>query len=161
MYRVFIKYCVFSKILKYIPDSALSWFPLSVSVCTQWQVKNQRCSRTCRVQKNHNILRKNTIFNEHPVSFINLKKIVLTVAIIFFISPWLQILAPLSQLCKSLTSVIFHLKPWPLWYPFDWSWYLCVVLFLCDFPFEYPVTFVTLKSFVISTLPGNFVTSPL
>ena len=25
------------------------------------------CSRTCRVQKNHNIFRKNTIFNEHPV----------------------------------------------------------------------------------------------
>ena len=29
----------FSKILKYIPDSGLSRFPLGVSVCTQWQVK--------------------------------------------------------------------------------------------------------------------------
>ena len=58
----------FSKISKYIPDSGLSLFPLGVSVCTQWQVKNQRCSRTVRDQKNHNILRKNTIFNEHPVS---------------------------------------------------------------------------------------------
>ena len=65
LYRVFIKYSVFSKILKYIPDSGLSRFPLSV--CTQWQVKHQRCSKTCRVQENHNILRKNTIFNEHPV----------------------------------------------------------------------------------------------
>ena len=37
-----IKYCVFSKILKYIPDSGLSRFPLGVSVCTQWQVKAQR-----------------------------------------------------------------------------------------------------------------------
>ena len=46
-YRVFIKYCVFSKILKYIPDSGLSRFPLGVSVCcTQWQVKHQCCSRT-------------------------------------------------------------------------------------------------------------------
>ena len=31
------------------------------------QVENQRCSRTGRVKKNHKILRKNTIFNEHPV----------------------------------------------------------------------------------------------
>ena len=41
-YSVFISgsgcslYIVFSKILKYIPDSGLSRFPLSVSVCTQW-----------------------------------------------------------------------------------------------------------------------------
>ena len=67
MYRVFIKYCVFSKISKYIPDSGLSRFPLGVSECTQWQVNPSACSRTCRVQKNHNILRKHTIFNEHPV----------------------------------------------------------------------------------------------
>ena len=32
----------FSKILKYIPDSGLTRFPLGVSVCTQWQVKPQR-----------------------------------------------------------------------------------------------------------------------
>ena len=32
-YRVFIKYCVISKILKYIPDSVLSRFPLGASVC--------------------------------------------------------------------------------------------------------------------------------
>ena len=62
------KKCFFSKILKYIPDSGLSQFPLGVSVCTQWQVKHQHCSRTCRVHKNHNILRRNTISNEHPVS---------------------------------------------------------------------------------------------
>ena len=53
IYRVFIKYCVFSNILKYIPDSGLSRFPLDVSVCTQWH-----CSKIYRVQKNHNILRK-------------------------------------------------------------------------------------------------------
>ena len=31
------------------------------------QVKHQHCRRTGRVQKGHKILRKNTIFNEHPV----------------------------------------------------------------------------------------------
>ena len=59
----------FTKILKYIPDSGLSRFTLGVNV----RKKNDRsntsstCSRTGRVQKNHNIYRKNTIFNEHPV----------------------------------------------------------------------------------------------
>ena len=53
-YRVFIKYCVFSKIFKY---SGLC-FP-SVSVCTHTsQVEHQCCSRTGRVQKIHKILRK-------------------------------------------------------------------------------------------------------
>ena len=38
-------------------------------MCTHTrQVENQRCSRTCRVQKNHIILgKKNTIFNERRV----------------------------------------------------------------------------------------------
>ena len=71
-YRVFIKYCVFSKILKYIPDSGLSRFFLGVYTglhawTTKWQVEHQRCSRIGRVKKNHNILRKNAIFNEHTV----------------------------------------------------------------------------------------------
>ena len=58
-YRVFIKYCVFSKILRYIPYSGLSRFPPGVSVCTPArQLEHQRCTRTCRVQKYHNILRK-------------------------------------------------------------------------------------------------------
>ena len=40
-----------------------------ISVCTHTrQVEHQRCSRTGRVQKNYNILRKNTIFYEHPVA---------------------------------------------------------------------------------------------
>ena len=44
-------------------------FSFGVSVCTQTrQVEYQRCSRTGRVQKNHNIFRKkHTIFYEHPV----------------------------------------------------------------------------------------------
>ena len=46
-----LKIVFFSKILKYIPDSDLSRFPLGVSVCTQWQVKHRHCSRTCRIQK--------------------------------------------------------------------------------------------------------------
>ena len=70
IYRVSIKYCVFSKILRNISDSGLSRFPLGVSEITQWKVKHQRCnSRTYRVQKYQNILRKNTIFNEHPVEY--------------------------------------------------------------------------------------------
>ena len=61
---MFIKFCVFSKILRYIPDSMASiGFPHGVCECTQWQVKHQSCSS----RKHHNILRKNTLFNEHPV----------------------------------------------------------------------------------------------
>ena len=37
-------------------------------MCTHaGQVEHQRCSRNGRVQKIKKILRKNTIFNEHPV----------------------------------------------------------------------------------------------
>ena len=58
---------------KNIPDSGLSLFSLSVSVCTHtMQVELKRCSRTGRVQKNHKILRKNTIFNEHPAEKLSL-----------------------------------------------------------------------------------------
>jgi len=60
--------CVYSKKYFNIPDSGLSLFSLGVSVCTHTrQLEHQRCSRNGRVQKNHNILRKTTIFNEHPV----------------------------------------------------------------------------------------------
>ena len=63
-YRVFIKNCVISEDFNIF----LTLFSLSVSVCTHTrQVENQRCSRTDRVQKNPKVLRKNTIFNEHPV----------------------------------------------------------------------------------------------
>ena len=63
-YRVFIKYCVFSEFLKIFR----TLFSLGVSVCTHTrQVENQRCSRTGRVEKNHKILGKKTIFNVHPV----------------------------------------------------------------------------------------------
>ena len=59
----------FSKILKYSGLLTFSVFPRCARcVCIHTrQVEHQRCSRTCRVQKNHNILRKNTIFYEHPV----------------------------------------------------------------------------------------------
>ena len=69
IYRVFIKYCVFFRIFENILDSGLSLFSFGVSVCTHTrQVEHQRCSRTGGVQKNHKILRKNTIINEHPVA---------------------------------------------------------------------------------------------
>ena len=54
-YRVLIKYCVFSDFF----EKFRTLFSFGVSLCTQTrQVENQRCSRTRRVQKNHNILRK-------------------------------------------------------------------------------------------------------
>ena len=47
-------------------------FSLDVSVCTHTsQVEHQRCSRTGRVEKIQKNLRKNTIFNEHPVNYCN------------------------------------------------------------------------------------------
>ena len=59
----------FSKILKYIPDFGNSRFFLGVynglhARTTKWQVEYQRYSRTGKVKKNDNILKKNTIFNE-------------------------------------------------------------------------------------------------
>ena len=45
-----------SKILKYIPDTGLSRFPLGVIVCTQWQVKHQSCSsEKSHFNEQHNI----------------------------------------------------------------------------------------------------------
>ena len=46
IYRVFIKYCVLSKILKYIPDSGLSRFSLEAVFCV--------CTQNLPSQKNHN-----------------------------------------------------------------------------------------------------------
>ena len=109
---MFIKYCVFSKILKYIPDSGLSRFPLVFSVCTQWQVKHQRCSRTCRVQENHNISRKNTIFNEHPVCVCT--PILSTTSLFLYLRVWRSAIFPsrwsaheeLKTISTSVTPVL-------------------------------------------------------
>ena len=60
-YRVFIKYCVFSKILIYFPDSVFSRCQC---------VYTRQAGRTPALQQNRQsskILRKNTIFNEHPI----------------------------------------------------------------------------------------------
>ena len=57
------------KILKYIPDSGLSRFPLGVSVCTVCAGQTPVLQQNFRkFRKSHKILRKNTIFNEHPVT---------------------------------------------------------------------------------------------
>ena len=48
-YRVFSKYCVFSKILKYIPDSDLS-------LCIHWTTNTSAAAEL--VQKNHVMIRK-------------------------------------------------------------------------------------------------------
>ena len=59
-YRVFIKYCVFTKILKYSGLWPFSVFPRSQCVYSTRtrQVEHQRSSRIGRVQKNHKKLRK-------------------------------------------------------------------------------------------------------
>ena len=65
-YRVFIKYCVFSKILLYIPDSVFSRCQC---------VYTHQAGRTPALQQNRQSLKnsKNTIFNEHPVPMITCK----------------------------------------------------------------------------------------
>ena len=68
---MFIKYCVFSKILKYTGLLSLSVFTWCQCGTHTGQVEHQRCIRTGKVQKNHNILMKNTIFNEHPVGLLS------------------------------------------------------------------------------------------
>ena len=54
-------HCVFFEDFKIFRTLASLCFP-SVSVCV-----HQRCSKTGRVQKSHKILRKNKVFDEHPV----------------------------------------------------------------------------------------------
>ena len=70
MYRVLIKYCVFSKISKYIPDSGLS------RLCTldfmlgplNGRQKTSAAAELAELRKITTFKGKNTIFNEHPVS---------------------------------------------------------------------------------------------
>ena len=61
---MYIKYCVFSKILEYIPDFGLSLFPLGVRACTQCVHNGSAAADHVELRK---ITSKNTIFNEHPV----------------------------------------------------------------------------------------------
>ena len=56
----------FSKILKHIPNSGLSRFPLSFSECTQWQV-NTSTEKNLQSSEKSQHFEENTIFNEHPV----------------------------------------------------------------------------------------------
>ena len=65
---MFIKYCVFSELLKILR----TLFSLGVSVCTHTrQVEHQRCSRTGRVQKNHNIWRKRPVPTKTGTVYLN------------------------------------------------------------------------------------------
>ena len=68
-YRVFIKYCVFSKILKYIPDSGLSRFLLGVSVCVNNSRSNTSIAaelaefrKITKLKKAQNLMNKLIIF---------------------------------------------------------------------------------------------------
>ena len=62
----FIEYCVFPKILKYSGLWPLS-VCLGVSVCTHQAGRTPALKQNWKSSENHKILRKNTIFNEHPV----------------------------------------------------------------------------------------------
>ena len=61
-----LKYVFFSKILRNVfrPPSVFSFIGFHARA-VRWQVEQQRLTELA--EKNHNILRKNTIFNEHPV----------------------------------------------------------------------------------------------
>ena len=66
-YRVFIKYCVFSKILKYIPDSGLSQFPPRCECVYTMASQTPTLQQNWQSSEKSQYHRKNTISNEHPV----------------------------------------------------------------------------------------------
>ena len=51
LYRVFFKFGVFSNILRYIPDSGLSRFPLGVSECTQGRSNTSTAAELAEFRK--------------------------------------------------------------------------------------------------------------
>ena len=58
----------FSKILKYIPDSGLSRFPLSVSVSVYTMTgQTPALQQNLQSSEKSQYFKENTIFNEHPV----------------------------------------------------------------------------------------------
>ena len=65
-YRVLLKIVFFWNILKY---SGLLPFSVFLGVNVHQAGRTSALSRTGKFQKNHKILRQNTIFNEHPVCF--------------------------------------------------------------------------------------------
>ena len=64
-YRVFIKYCGFLKILIYLPDSV---FSRCQCVYTRQAGRTPALQQNWQSSENSKNLRKNTIFNEHPVA---------------------------------------------------------------------------------------------
>ena len=64
-YRMFIKYCVFSKILKYSGLLPFSVFPRCQCVYTHQAGRTPAPQQSS--EKSQNLKEKNTIFNEHPV----------------------------------------------------------------------------------------------
>ena len=116
-YRLFMKYCVFFRFFENILDSGLSLFSLCVSVCTHSrQVEHQRCSRTGRVQKIHRNLRKNTIFNEHPVDNVR--------------DSWSFLTGFLPYLTSVLSRYVNALQPGMLGGPEFWDFRAFSFLFL-------------------------------
>ena len=75
----------FSKILKYIPDSGPSRFPLGVSVCTQWQVKTQRLPQNLQSSEKSQHFKEKTQYVMNTLYMVNLKN--KTLRLISFVGP--------------------------------------------------------------------------
>ena len=58
-YRVLIKYCVISKILRYILDSGLFRFPLGVSCVHNGRSKTKAAAELAELRKSHHFKKKN------------------------------------------------------------------------------------------------------
>ena len=74
MYRVFIKYCDFSKDFIIIRTLALLCFPLVCVYTYQAEVEHQRCSRTGRAQKKSQHFKEKTQYLMNTLYITTLKK---------------------------------------------------------------------------------------
>ena len=109
--------CFFEDIRIY-SKHANHWFSL-LSVCVhqtscradRWQVDRHR---TGRVKKNHNILRKNTIFTEHPVAWgFNYPLLFFVLHVIIL---WNLGFLKLSKIVPTFFLIKFYFNEWIL----DW-----------------------------------------
>ena len=98
-YRVLIKYCVFSMILIYIPDTV---FSRCQCVYTHQAGRTPALQQNWQSSENSKNVRKYTIFNEHPV------------ALWTFHNFWLKICMEIvcrDSYCYLSLSVCFNVTP--------------------------------------------------
>ena len=100
IYRVFIKYCVFPKILRYILDSGLYRFPFRVSVC----VHNGRSNTSAAAAKLAEFRKITTFMEKHNIYW--------TPCIILFFFVEIHLLLNFEKLKFSLINKFdVHYKP--------------------------------------------------